>query len=87
MSLSALSDTITTKKQSSLFKNVKWGTFSNQLKNYNSKHKTSKKKNLKSFANYVVKHPSKFYKHTIKRAKFYNNVIKPSKSKKNKSQQ
>jgi hypothetical protein len=64
-----------------LYKNVKWGTFKNQFKEYNHKHKTSKKKTLKSFSNYIIKHPSKFRSHTVKRARFYNNIIKPNKSK------
>jgi hypothetical protein len=66
------------KRRSSLFKNVKWGTFSNQLKNYN-KHHTLKKLTLKEFANRIIKHPSKFHSKTIKRARMYNNIINPTK--------
>jgi hypothetical protein len=66
-------------RKKSLFTNVKWGTFSAQFKDYNTKHKTGKKKSLKSFANYVLKHPSRFHSKSVKRARFYNNLIKPSK--------
>jgi hypothetical protein len=68
-------------KNSTLFKKVKWGSFSQQLKDYNTKHKTSKVKNLKSFSNLILKHPSKFHSKTKKRAVFYKNIIAP-KSKK-----
>jgi hypothetical protein len=66
-------------RRKSLFTGVKWGTFSAQFKDYNAKHKTGKKKSLKSFANYIIKHPSHFHSKTVKRASFYNNVIKPKK--------
>ena len=64
-----------TRKGPNLFKNVEWGTFKDQLKDYNTKHKTNKKKNLRSFSNYIAKHPSKFHSITRKRASFYKNVI------------
>ena len=83
MSSSTTTTSVTTsnnsKKRSTLFKGVKWGTFSNQLKDYNSKKKTGKKRSLKSFSNYILKHPSKFHRQTVKRATFYKNVIKPTK--------
>jgi hypothetical protein len=65
------------RKNPSLFKNVKWGSFSQQLKDYNTKHKSSKVKNLKSFSNLILKHPSKFHSKTKKRAIFYKNIIAP----------
>ena len=53
MSSSTTTTSVTTsnnsKKRSTLFKGVKWGTFSNQLKDYKSKKKTGKKRSLKSF--------------------------------------
>ena len=80
---SPLSPTLTNKgrktRRKSVFTNVKWGTFSSQFKDYNAKHKTVKTKSLKSFANYVLKHPSRFHSKSVKRARFYTNLIKPSK--------
>jgi hypothetical protein len=69
-------------RKNSLFKSVKWGTFSSQFKDYNSKHnKEERKKSLKSFANYIVRHPASFHSKTVKRARLYNNIINPSKTK------
>ena len=66
-------------RKKSPFTGVKWGTFSAQFKDYNSKNKGAKKKSLKSFASFITKHPSRFHSKTVKRARFYNNVIKHSK--------
>lgn len=66
-------------RKTSLFKSVKWGTFSSQFKDYNNKNsKKGRKKSLKSFANYIVRHPASFHSKTVKRARLYNNIINPS---------
>jgi hypothetical protein len=62
-------------RKKNLFTNVNWGSFKGQLKDYNGKHKSAKKKNLHSFSNYIIQHPSKFHSITRKRALFYKNVI------------
>jgi hypothetical protein len=63
------------KPKKKLFTNVNWGSFKGQLKDYNGKHKSAKKKNLHSFSRYIIQHPSKFHSITRKRALFYKNVI------------
>jgi hypothetical protein len=55
------------------FEDMKWGSFSKQLKAYNTQHK--KKLNLKKFAMMVLANPNKFQERTKKRARFYLNVI------------
>ena len=55
------------------FEDMKWGSFSKQLEAYNSQHK--KKLDLHSFAMMILANPKKFKKTTIKRARFYVNVI------------
>jgi len=67
-------------RKKSLFNSVKWGTFSSQFNDYNKKHsKNGRKKSLKTFANYIVRHPTSFHSKTVKRARLYNNIINPSK--------
>ena len=56
-----------------------WGSFSKQLERYNSQHK-SKQLNLPQFAEMILKDPSKYQKKTVRRARFYKNVLeKPKK--------
>jgi hypothetical protein len=55
------------------FEDLKWGSFSKQLQQYNRTHKP--KLDLHSFAMMILANPKKFNKRTIKRARFYVNVI------------
>ena len=50
-----------------------WGSFSEQLKYYNSKNK--KKLDLPQFAKMILKNPGKYKQKTVKRARFYENVL------------
>ena len=50
-----------------------WGSFSEQLKYYNSKNK--KKMDLPQFAKMILKTPGKYKQKTVKRARFYENVL------------
>ena len=63
-------------------KKIHWGTFTQQRDNYNKGQKIGKKKSLKVFANYILEHPNKFHSKTVKRARFYNNVILSASKKK-----
>ena len=56
------------------WEDIKWGSFSRQFKEYN---RTAKKpiKDLEKFANMIMKTPEKFQSRTIKRARFYLNVL------------
>ena len=56
------------------FEDIKWGSFSKQFKEYN---RTAKKplNDLENFANMIMKTPEKFKPRTIKRARFYLNVL------------
>ena len=60
--------------QSIDFEDIKWGSFSKQFKEYN---RTAKKplNDLENFANMIMKTPEKFKPRTIKRARFYLNVL------------
>jgi hypothetical protein len=53
------------------FNNIKWGSFTKQFQNRKNKNLMS----LKSFSNFILKHPKKFNKKTLKRANFYKHVI------------
>ena len=55
------------------FEDMKWGSFSKQLEVYNRQHKT--KLDLHNFAMMILANPKKYQKRTLKRARFYINVI------------
>ena len=55
------------------FEDMKWGSFSKQLKAYNSQY--NKKLDLHNFAMMILANPDKFKDRTKKRARFYINVI------------
>jgi len=57
------------------FGKIDWGTLTNQFK----RSKIPKVDTLKEFAEYVEDHPTKFHSKTLKRARFYTNVIEPKK--------
>jgi hypothetical protein len=55
------------------FEDIKWGSFTEQLNAYNSGK--SKKLSLEDFAKMILKDPSKYKAKTLKRARFYLNVL------------
>ena len=59
------------------FNKIHWGSFTKQFKNRKNKNI----KNLKSFSNYIIKHPNEFNSKTLKRANFYIHVIRHNKFK------
>jgi hypothetical protein len=59
------------------FEDINWGSLTEQMKAYNSSH--SKDFDLEGFARMIIADPSKFQKRTLKRARFYINVLLPKK--------
>jgi hypothetical protein len=59
------------------FEDMNWGSLTEQMKAYNSQHKKSL--DLEGFARMIVAKPSDFQKRTLKRARFYLNVLLPKK--------
>jgi hypothetical protein len=53
------------------FDKMDWGSLTNQFK----RSKIPNIADLKEFSKYIEKHPEKFHTKTLKRARFYNNVI------------
>ena len=56
---------------------IDWGSFEEQLKAYNGKMK--KKLDMPEFADMILKTPEKFQRKTVKRARFYKNVLSKKK--------
>ena len=56
---------------------VNWGSFTEQLNKYNSTYK--KKLTLPKFADLILKDPKKYKQKTVKRARFYVNVLSKKK--------
>ena len=63
------------------FDDIKWGSFTEQFNRFRNKHKNSPIKDLEQFARMLIENPSKYNKTTIKRARFYLNVLLPKKNK------
>jgi len=57
------------------FEDMNWGSLTEQMKAYNNQHKKSL--DLEGFARMIVAKPSDFQKRTLKRARFYLNVLLP----------
>jgi hypothetical protein len=55
------------------FQNIKKGAFTTTFKNRKSKYRHLK--DLHQFSHYIVEHPEDFSKLTVKRARFYKNLI------------
>ncbi len=55
------------------WEDIKWGSFTKQLEQYNSKMKN--KLDLPKFAEMILKDPKKYKQKTVKRARFYKNVL------------
>jgi hypothetical protein len=62
------------------FEDLKWGSFTKQFQAYKSQHPKSKVKDLDAFAKMIVKTPKKYQEKTLKRARFYLNVIEKKKT-------
>jgi hypothetical protein len=63
------------------WEDMKWGSFTEQLQQWNRTHPKKQMKDLRELAEYVRADPSKFKPKTKKRADFYINVIAKKKSK------
>ena len=57
------------------FEDIKWGSFTEQFKRFKQQHPKSKVKDLGSFADMILSNPKDYAKRTIKRARFYKNVL------------
>jgi len=58
--------------------NLNWGSLTKQFERYNSQHKPLK--DLEAFAKMIIAEPKKYLSKTVKRARFYINVILKKKS-------
>lgn len=61
------------------FEDVKWGTFTKQLDAYNEQH--GKSLDLCAFADMILKDTKKYQMKTVRRARFYKNVLAKKKCK------
>jgi len=57
------------------FEDIKWGSFTEQFKRFKQQHPSSNIKDLLGFANMILHSPSSYAKRTVKRARFYKNVL------------
>ena len=55
------------------YENIEHGTFTKTFKNRKSQHRHLR--DLHQFTNYILDHPEEFSKLTVKRARFYKNLI------------
>ena len=57
------------------WEDIKWGSFTAQFNQWNKQHPRDKKTSLDSFADMILKDPSKYSTKTVRRARFYKNVL------------
>jgi hypothetical protein len=57
------------------FEDMKWGSFTEQFNAFKRQHPKTSLRDLKDFAEYVLRNPRGFKERTKKRAQFYTNVI------------
>jgi hypothetical protein len=57
------------------FEDIKWGSFTEQFKRFKQQHPKSKIHDLGDFADMILHNPEDYAKRTIKRARFYKNVL------------
>lgn len=57
------------------FEDLKWGSFTKQFKAFKRQHPKRRIKDMEAFAKMILKTPKKFQERTLKRARFYLNVI------------
>ncbi len=61
------------------WEDIKWGSFKAQFDQYNATHE-NKFNDLGSFADYILANKQNFQQKTLKRARFYKNVLQKKKS-------
>ena len=61
------------------WEHMKWGSFTKQFNNFRTLNPHSRVTDLKDFADVIVAHPDHFHKRTVKRARFYINVLNKKK--------
>ena len=57
------------------WEDIKWGSFTAQFNQWNKQHPGDKKTSLDSFADMILEDPSKYATKTVRRARFYKNVL------------
>jgi len=57
------------------WEDLKWGSFTAQFKRYNQTHPHSPLPDLEAFAEMILRNPHDYHLKTLKRARFYQNVI------------
>ena len=61
------------------WQDIKWGSFTAQFKAWNKQHPKDQKKDLREFADMILKDPKSFKEKTLRRARFYVNVLSKKK--------
>lgn len=61
------------------WQDIKWGSFTAQFQAWNKQHPKDKKKDLREFADMIMKDPKSFKEKTLRRARFYVNVLSKKK--------
>lgn len=62
------------------WENMKWGSFTKQFERYNEEHPDNEIEDLEHFAKSILANPKEYQPRTLKRARFYLNVILKKKS-------
>jgi len=57
------------------WEDLKWGSFTKQFQRYKQTHPSSSISNLEEFAKSILRNPNDYHPRTLKRARFYLNVI------------
>ena len=57
------------------FDKIKWGTFTKAFEKFKRREPTTPLKNLKEFAEYIIKHKEDASDKLLKKARFYLNVL------------
>jgi len=57
------------------WEDLKWGSFTKQFQRYKQTHPSSSISNLEEFAKSILRNPNDYHPKTLKRARFYLNVI------------
>jgi len=58
------------------WEDIKWGSFTKQFEAWNRQHPEDKMDDLTEFADMILENPSSYQKKTVRRARFYLNVLK-----------
>ena len=54
---------------------IKWGSFTKQYERFRQMHHNTDIGDLEQFAKYILRNPAKYHKTTVRRARFYLNVL------------